>query len=113
VRRTCTWWATCHCCTRRIRCSRRCSTGWRSQQLARNLAYTTVEERECTVRVFAAHADAHPWAWMPQLVDEWFTDLRAIRHCAKSTVRGYQIAIRGFCNYITDPAYGWVCCTSR
>ncbi|MGB3439480.1 MAG: tyrosine-type recombinase/integrase [Actinophytocola sp.] len=81
--------------------------GWRSQQLARNLAYTTVEERERTVRVFTAHTEAYPWAWMPQLADEWFTDLRAIRHCVKSTVRGYQVAIRGFCSYITDPAYGW------
>ena len=26
---------------------------------------------------------------------------------ARSTVRGYQDAIRGFCDYVTDPAYGW------
>ncbi len=24
-----------------------------------------------------------------------------------STVRGYQVAVRGFCRFITDPGYGW------
>jgi hypothetical protein len=25
----------------------------------------------------------------------------------RSTLRGYQIAVRLFCGYVTDPAYGW------
>ena len=36
--------------------------GWRNQQLARRLAFSTVEGRERAVRAFAAHADAFPWA---------------------------------------------------
>ena len=36
--------------------------GWRAQQLARNLAFSTAGRREAMVRAFAAHADAMPWA---------------------------------------------------
>jgi hypothetical protein len=35
------------------------------------------------------------------------TDLRAVRKLRRSTLRGYQIAVRLFCGYVTDPAYGW------
>jgi integrase/recombinase XerC len=81
--------------------------GWRNQQLARRLAFSTVEGRERAVRAFAAHADAFPWEWAPGLVDDWMTDLRAVRKLRRSTLRGYQIAVRLFCGYVTDPAYGW------
>lgn len=33
-------------------------TGWRNQQLARRLAFATVEQRERMVRGFAAHAES-------------------------------------------------------
>jgi integrase/recombinase XerC len=82
-------------------------TGWRNQQLARRLAFSTVEQRERMVRAFAAHAQAYPWLWTAQLVDEWMTDLRAVRGVRASTLRGYQIALRLFCAYATDSAYGW------
>ncbi len=81
--------------------------GWRSQQLARNLALATVESRDRSVRAFATHADALPWAWTPQHVDEWCTDLRAVRHLRRSTLRNYQEAVRLFCDYLCDRAYGW------
>ncbi|MCI2424368.1 site-specific integrase [Saccharopolyspora sp. K220] len=81
--------------------------GWRNQQLARNLALSTIDGREKAVRAFARHADAFPWHWTPQLLDEWFSDLRAVRHLKHSTVRAYQEAIRMFCHYVTDPAYQW------
>ncbi|OEJ49668.1 hypothetical protein BGK72_01465 [Streptomyces agglomeratus] len=35
--------------------------GWRNQQLARNLALSTINGRERKARAFAAHADAFPW----------------------------------------------------
>ena len=82
--------------------------GWRNQQLARNLSFGTVESRQRSVRAFAEHAQALPWRWTPQLVDEWCTDLRAVRRVRRSTLRGYQEAVRLFCAYLTDPAYGWV-----
>lgn len=81
--------------------------GWRNQQLSRRLASATVEARLRTVRAFADHALAYPWHWRPQHVDDYFTDLRAVRRLRSSTLRGYQNAIRLFCAYLTDPAYGW------
>jgi integrase/recombinase XerC len=59
------------------------------------------------VRAFARHCEVFPWEWSPQLADEWFTDLRAVRGIARSTLRSYQEALRMFCAFITDPAYGW------
>jgi integrase/recombinase XerC len=82
--------------------------GWGSQQLARNLAPGTVQGRQRAVRAFAAHAGAWPWAWTPQMVDEWCTDLRTVRRLRRSTLRSYQVAVRLFCAYVTDPAYQWL-----
>ncbi len=63
--------------------------------VARNLAPATVEGRQRVVRVFAGHAAAYPWAWTPQMVDEWCTDLRTVRRLRRSTLRSYQEAVRG------------------
>lgn len=81
--------------------------GWRNQQLARNLALSTINGRERKVRAFATHADAFPWRWSAALADDWFGDLRAVGGCVRSTLRGHQGAVRLFCDYATDPAYGW------
>lgn len=81
--------------------------GWSNQMMARNLADATVRVRLAQVRAFGDHAATFPWEWSPALADEWFADLRAIRHCSRSTIRGYQVAVRAFCDYLTDPAYGW------
>jgi len=81
--------------------------GWRNQQLARNLALTTIAGRERRVRAFAGHADALPWRWTSQLADDWFADLRAVHGCVRSTLRNYQEAVRLFCDYVTDQVYGW------
>ncbi|MFI6009097.1 hypothetical protein ACIBAG_09730 [Streptomyces sp. NPDC051243] len=75
--------------------------GWRNQQLARNLALSTINGRERKVRAFAAHADAFPWTWSSPLADEWFGDLRAVRGCVRSTPRGYQESVRPFCDCAT------------
>ena len=61
--------------------------GWRAQQLARNLALATVGRREAMVRAFAAHADALPWQWGPQMLDEWLGELRGVKGLRRSTVR--------------------------
>ena len=37
--------------------------GWRNQQLARNLAPSTINQRATRLRVFLTHADAFPWHW--------------------------------------------------
>ena len=77
--------------------------GWRNQQLARNLAASTVEGRRATVRAFAAAANAFPWQWVPQMLDEWLGDLRSIRHVKRTTIRSYQDAVRSFCQYVSHP----------
>jgi site-specific recombinase XerD len=88
--------------------------GWRAQQLARNLSFGTMDGRERAVRAFVTHAYAFPWAWTPVLLDEWMTDLRSVRRLTRSTLRNYQEAVRSFCTYLTDPAYGWVVeCSAR
>jgi integrase/recombinase XerC len=81
--------------------------GWRNQRMARNLAETSVDGGEQKVRALVRHLEVYPWEWTPAMVDEWFAELRGVRHLARSTLRGYQVAIRGFCGFITDPAYGW------
>src|ERR1035438_789804 len=50
--------------------------GWRVQQLARNLAFSTIEKRLAAIRAFTRHADAFPWLWGAQMLDEWLGGLR-------------------------------------
>jgi integrase/recombinase XerC len=61
--------------------------GWRAQQLARNLAVGTIDSRLAVVRAFAAHADAQPWHWRPQMLDEWLGDLKAGQRGGRSPSR--------------------------
>ena len=81
--------------------------GFANQQLARNLARTTVEGRENTVRAFAAYVSTYPWQWTPAMVDEWLGDLRSLRDLKRSTIRSYSEAVRAFCHFVTDPLYEW------
>lgn len=81
--------------------------GWRNQQLSRSLAFGTIEARERVVRRFLAHANEPPWKWTAAHVDEFFGDLRAEHHAKPSTLRSHQTALRLFCEYVTDPGYGW------
>lgn len=43
----------------------------------------------------------------PQHVDGWSADLRSVRGCVRSTLRNYPGAVRQFCDFLTNPAYGW------
>ncbi|WP_286132741.1 hypothetical protein [Arthrobacter sp. OY3WO11] len=55
-------------------------TGWRNQQLSRNLAFGTIEGRERLVTRFQESTNEYPWQWTPAHVDEFFGDLRSIKH---------------------------------
>ena len=81
--------------------------GWRVQQLARNLAFSTTGKRLAVIGAFTRHADAFPWVWTAQMLDEWLGDLRAVGGLRRSTIRSYALAVSAFCRYLTDPAYGW------
>lgn len=81
--------------------------GWRQQMMARNLSRGTIEPRLRQVRALVEHANEYPWSWSLATVDEWFADLRSVNGVSRSTVRGLQVTIRQFCEYLTDPAYQW------
>src|SRR6478752_4853973 len=76
--------------------------GWRNQQLSRNLMFATIEQRSRVVSRFADYVNAYPWQWSPAMVDEFFGDLRGVRHARQVTVRGYQTALRMFCDYVSS-----------
>jgi site-specific recombinase XerD len=82
-------------------------TGWRRQQLARNLSPTTIDGREQLVRRFLTYTNEMPWLWTVAHVDEFFGDLRAVHHLRNSTTRSYQNSLRLFCAYRVDQHYGW------
>lgn len=83
--------------------------GWSAQQLGgRRLHVKTVADRLLMVRRFQAHSGVWPWEWTAAVFDEWMTDLVSIRKLTAATIRGYQIAIRQFCDFICSPHYGWV-----
>jgi site-specific recombinase XerD len=82
-------------------------TGWRNQQLSRNLSFGTIDGRERLVTRFQEATNEYPWQWTPAHVDEFFGDLRSVKHAAQSTIRSYQAALRAFCSYVASPDYGW------
>jgi hypothetical protein len=77
---------------------RRCSTGWRNQQLCRNLAHDTIDQRIRLVERFLSYTNEFPWTWTAAMVEEFFSDLRSISRRRQSTIRGYQNALRMFCS---------------
>ena len=81
--------------------------GWRAQQVARGLRLHTIECRERLVRRFLEASNDYPWNWGPGHVEEWALSLVSERHLSASTVRGYQVDLRLFSEYLTDPRYGW------
>ena len=87
--------------------------GWKAQQVARGLREDTIVPRERLVRRFLEFADEYPWAWGPGHVDEWTLALVSERSLAPSTIRGYQMALRLFSEYLCDGRYGWAAACER
>jgi integrase/recombinase XerC len=81
--------------------------GFAEHQRARRLSVDIVKERERIVRQVRAFADAYPWepAWNRALFDRWSAMLAQAK--AASTMSSYQLHLRHFLTYITDPAYEW------
>ncbi len=80
--------------------------GWRAQQLARSLSFATIDAGARVVRRFQESASSFPWAWTPAGFETWSAELR-MEHRAPSTLRSYQLSLRGFLAYVCDPVYGW------
>ena len=78
--------------------------GWATQQRARFLRQEgTIGPRLDLVRRFARFTGQYPWQWEPPEAEAFFAGLGV----APSTARGYQNTLRAFCEYATDPRYGW------
>lgn len=83
-------------------------SGWRNQQLSRNLQIATVDQRIRCVRRFLDRSNEYPWRWTPALVEEYFGDLGSVHKLTHSTLRAHQGALRHFTGYITSSDYGWL-----
>ena len=83
--------------------------GWSLQQRSRLLADATVAPRLALLRRFREYADSYPWAWGPDDVEGFTVALMSgEQRLAPSTIRGYHLTLRMFCDYLCDPRYGWV-----
>ncbi|WDH77400.1 site-specific integrase [Microbacterium esteraromaticum] len=81
--------------------------GWGSAMTARGLGGGHIKTSRSVVLQLCDSCGKFPWEWSPGDVDEWLNHLRGVRGLAHSTVRRYQGAIEGFCDYATSPAYDW------
>jgi integrase/recombinase XerC len=80
--------------------------GWTRQQQARLLRDQTIAAKVAAVRRFAEFTNDYPWAWTPADVEEFWAELRA-QGFSRATLRAYQVRVRLFCDFVTDPVYGW------
>ena len=68
----------------------------------------TIRDRVRLVRRFTEFAESYPWAWGPGDVEDFTVSLASGgARRAPSTIRGYHLALRMFCDYLTDARYGW------
>ena len=82
--------------------------GWRDQQVARFLKASTIVARIRLVRRFVEFTGLYPWQWTPAEGEAWISELRSgARPLRVSTLRGYEIDIRMFCEYLSDRRYRW------
>lgn len=89
--------------------------GWVDQQVSRGLAPSTITARVAMIRRLREFADAYPWAWTPEDLEAFSVELASgARPVTKSTLRGYQVVVRAFCDFITDARYPWAAeCVER
>ena len=80
--------------------------GWQAQQQARLLAKATITANVSAVRRFAGFTNDYPWVWTPANMEEFFTELRSAGF-SLATLRAYQVRLRLFGEFVTDPRYGW------
>lgn len=81
--------------------------GWEAQQRSRYLAASTITTRRRFLERFHRWTNEYPWRWGPADVEEWTSAAISERRAAHSTVRGEQISLSLFMDYICDRRYGW------
>ncbi len=83
--------------------------GWERQQRSRLLGDATIRQRERLVRRFTEFAESFPWGWNASDVEDFTVSLTSGEdRLAHSTIRGYHLSLRMFCDYLTDSRYEWV-----
>ena len=88
--------------------------GWGRQQQSRFLAPSTIAGRRQLVERFARWTNEYPWQWRPADLEEWTAAAVSERKVAHSTVRGEQVTLSLFCDYVCDARYGWTAeCETR
>jgi site-specific recombinase XerD len=84
-------------------------SGWARQQKSRLLADGTVEPRMALLRRFVEFTASFPWQWTAADVEDFTASLMSGGdRLAPSTIRGYHLTLRMFCDYLLDGRYGWV-----
>lgn len=82
--------------------------GWERQQKSRLLSEATIEPRIALLRRFTEFAGSFPWEWNAGDVEDFTVSLMSGgARLAPSTIRGYHLTLRMFCDYLLDGRYGW------
>jgi integrase/recombinase XerC len=82
--------------------------GWARQQKSRLLGDSTIASRVALLRRFNEFSASYPWSWTPSDVEDFTVSLMSgADRRAPSTIRGYHLTIRMFCDYLCDGRYGW------
>lgn len=83
-------------------------SGWTNSMHSRGLATSTVRSRRSFVRRFQRFLGEYPWSWKPADVEDFTAHLiSGPKPLSHSTLRGFHLIIRLFCDYLIDPAYDW------
>lgn len=80
--------------------------GWRRQQLNRANRTATIDASRRTIERLRDHAEAWPWAWEAEHVEQFIADLIALGRRAP-TMRRYQSQVRTFLAFLADGRYPW------
>ena len=82
--------------------------GWSRQQKSRLLGDSTIDARVALLRRFGEFAESYPWAWTPGDLEDFTVSLvSGSGRLAPSTIRGYHLTVKMFCDYLTDGRYEW------
>lgn len=83
--------------------------GWARQQRSRLLSEVTIGSRLSLIGRFAEFVGSPPWGWTAGDVEDFTVSLMSRKdRLAPSTIRGYHLTLRLFCDYLLDGRYGWV-----
>ena len=67
-----------------------------------------IDSRITLLRRLTEFAESFPWAWTPGDVEDFTVSfMSGEQRLAPSTVRGYYLTLRMFCDYLTDARYDW------